>query len=907
MSKFIPRKAKIKTEVFRNFTFLDCIIALIGLVAAVMVFASNIPYNIYLGIAVASLWVMLFVPVSDGVKLYFSVVLAFKFFAYKKKYFKNFVKQNENIKRIIPFEGLNRNQYISFGEYYAMVLEIFPIDFFLLDEEKQEVAINTFGNAITRLNKNQKMSVVKIKKAEVLDEMEQYEDYRYTKLQEMSSKGLYSQEELDLRAPIFEERLRNINIFNNYDRILKEHYYIVVYDTDREMLESTIKGMSASLSSSVTPIYSKILVGDELLVFLKSTFTDYFDERELKNLNGEEKVKWAFPDNVQFKSMTTQIDKKLYRTFTISEYPLEVPNAWLYPIFMLPDTRVVVNIEQMDRFKAEKLLDKSLMEMEIKLNKTAKTSQQIENQTHYDTLRELLTSLKNNGETLYNTNIHIVTLDENKKEVRSLLKQNGFRFAENFGRQIDAFVSANISRLDTLKMYERGIHTSSLAAMFPFISSMMQDDHGIYIGWSEYPMFINFFSRDKDRMNSNMVVMGKSGAGKSFATKTLLTNFAADQTRIFILDPENEYEVICNNLNGKIIDVGSNIHGIFNPFHIFTDLKEDEGDLSFSYSAHLQFLEQFFRIILPGIDSDSFETLNSLLIEVYKSKNITENTDLSTLEPEDYPIFDDLLKIIKDQIKEETEPYRMKSLLTVRTYIEKFASGGRYSNLWNGPTSIVTNENFICFNFRNLLGNNNPLITNAQMLLVFKFLNNEITKNKDFNDKYYKPNLEELEYRRVIIAVDEAHEFINKKFPTSLEFMTRMAKRIRKYHGMQIIATQNIKDFVGSEEIAQQSTAIINASQYSLIFSLAPNDMTDLIALYRNAGGINKEEQDAIVTADKGTCFLVVSATQRTTVHIEALPLVRDLFEHDYTKDASELEEENKDNLSDFLKSLDEM
>lgn len=107
------------------------------------------------------------------------------------------------------------------------------------------------------------------------------------------------------------------------------------------------------------------------------------------------------------------------------------------------------------------------------------------------------------------------------------------------------------------------------------------------------------------------------------------------------------------------------------------------------------------------------------------------------------------------------------------------------------------------------------------MLLVFKFLDNEIIKNKDFNEKY-RTN------RKIIVAVDEAHTFINPKFPIALDFMANMAKRIRKYGGTQIVITQNIKDFVGSTEIQRQSTAVINASQYSMILSLAPNDMNDL-------------------------------------------------------------------------------
>ena len=157
------------------------------------------------------------------------------------------------------------------------------------------------------------------------------------------------------------------------------------------------------------------------------------------------------------------------------------------------------------------------------------------------------------------------------------------------------------------------------------------------------------------------------------------------------------------------------------------------------------------------------------------------------------------------------------------------------------------------------------------MLLVFKYLDNEIIKNKDFNDKY-------ATNRKIIVVVDEAHVFINPKFPVALDFMMQMAKRIRKYGGMQIVITQNIKDFIGSPEIERQSSAIINASQYSLIMSLAPNDITDLVSLYRNAGGINQEEQDSIVTAGVGQGFLITSATSRTTLKVEPNETVKQLF-----------------------------
>ena len=918
--KFIPRKARVKSEIYKNFTFADLFVAVLGIAVALLIFFSNLPYHIYIGLAFISLWIMLFIPIADGVKLYASILLIFKFIAYKKNYYRDYKNKNEDIRRVVPFTGVSTGKFIDFGgQYYAMVLEIDPIDFFLLEEEKQERVISTFGQAFQRLNLDQKMTILKTKKPMIFDSKITIEDNRYNELVQMAEKGLYSVDELDARAPVFQERLEAIRFLNDEEKVMKTYYYMVVYDTYKDSLESTITGIAASLSASVTPITSKVLENDELYAFLKSTFQENFDERELDYLAPDQKVKWAMPEHIKFKVFSTEIDNVPYRTFTVTDYPIEVPNAWAYPLFELDNCRVAFNIEPMDKVKSEKLLDKSLMEMEIKISKGGKQSRQIENQTQYDTLKELLTNLKNNNENLFNTNIHICAQEGMKKEVRAVLKQNGFKFTENFGRQVDAFVSANISRLDQMRVYERSIHTSSLAAMFPMVSSNLQDERGFYVGVSlssGYPAFINFFERNNERVNSNMVVLGKSGGGKSFATKTILTNLAADNTRIFILDPEREYYPLCKNLGGKFIDVGSSVNGIFNPFHIFTTLQADEGEEDDSYNAHLQFLEQFFRIILSGMAPDPFEELNALIVDLYQSKGIDNTTDLTTLKPTDYPIFDDLLALINDRLDNETDEFHKKNLQTMKIYISKFATGGRNSNLWNGPTSIETNENFVCFNFRSLLNSGNELIAGAQMLLIFKYLMNEITKNKDFNDTYYErknkmKKMKEDEYRRIIITVDEAHVFINKKYPVALEFMAQMAKRIRKYRGMQIVCTQNIKDFVGSEEIAQQSTAVINASQYSMIFSLAPADITDLIALYRNAGGINKDEQDNIVSAGRGDCFFISSAIGRTFIHIDALKNVKYMFEHDPDNDEKPAEKVATTDLTGeqsaeaFIKSLD--
>lgn len=893
--RIIPRKTRVKMEFFRGVTLTDILVGLVLAASVLGLFLANFDFHIWVALGWLSICIALFFPVADGVKMYATLGYLFRFFAQAKRFSKEKKKRYAPMNQIIPFEGILQDRFIDFKDYYAQVLEITPLEFGLLNEYKQNMLIETFANALRRLGNDQTCSIIKESKAMIFDNYIYMEDKKYDSLMEMRYDGEFKPEEVDARAGVFEGRVSQVEYMNRQEKTYKDYFYVVVFDKDREGLETTIQGMQSTLQTGATPMKTKLLTGRDLTVFMRANYGKEFDERELDGIPMTEYTDWATPDTIKFKAASTIINGKPYRQFAITDYPLQVPNAWGAPFFLLDRTKVNMKINPVPKEEAEKKIDKAIIEMETKFQYSAKRSRVIENQTHLETLKELLTSLKNNNQQLYEVNIYVTCEESARKEVRAILKQEGFRFSEMFGRQVDAFISSNISRYDVCKENLRGIPTSSLAAVFPFISGALQDERGFYIGYNEYPVFVDFFQRDTVRVNSNMMIIGKSGSGKSYATKTLLANLAADNTKIFILDPEDEYTQLAQNLHGKVIDVGSSAMGIINPFHIMTTLKDDSlvingvevaDSSSDSYSTHLQFLEQFFKVILEGIDSDAFEALNSLIVDVYAEKGINSNTKLDSLSPEDYPIFDDLYRLICKKVETEKNEYHKRNYLTIQTYIKKFATGGRNSNLWNGPTSIETKENFISFNFRSLLANRNETIANAQMLLVFKYLDNEIIKNKDYNDKKQKQAEEQGEdfnkilfkNRKVIVCVDEAHVFINPNYPIALDFMAQMAKRIRKYSGMQIVITQNIKDFVGSPEIQRQSTAVINASQYSFIFSLAPNDMNDLVELYRKSGEINESEQNTIISAGIGNAFFISGPMNRTMVQIVANDYVKRLF-----------------------------
>ena len=897
MVRVIPRRTKVKSEFIKGISGLDLVLGLIFIAIAIVLFLANFELHVWVALAWCIIAVSMFLKFADDTRFYNTLIFLLRYSVQKKKFSKGDDKKKSDIQEMIAYESIYQDRFINFGLYYAQVIEIQPMFFTLLTEYYQDNVIEAFANALRRLNMDQTCEIVKLSKPMILDRYIYNENQKYDVLYDMQYDGQISQEEIDARAPIFEERVSLYEFLNRQAKVFKDHFYLVVYDKDMEILDSTVSGMISAMASSLNPITARRVEGNDLVVFLRSNISKDFDERDLEVLPMTEHINWATPDKIKFNIARYFLDGECYRCYSLTDYPLEVGNAWGAQFFLMDRTRVAMKFTPIPKLESEKQIDRAIMEMETKLYKAGKSSTQIELQTHLETLRGLLVSLKNNNQQLFNVNTYVVCEDAAKKDVRAMLKQQGFKYSELFSRQIDGFISSNISRRDSLKGNLRGIPTSTLASTFPFISNALQDPNGIYLGDNEYPVFVDFFKRDRERVNSNMMIIGKSGSGKSYATKTLLTNLAADNCKIFILDPENEYKDLTTNLGGKFIDVGSSIHGIINPFHIISSLEASEDDeeqddeeeeyddfgrpiekkkkvevkVDDSFSQHLQFLEQFFRVILEGINSDAFEVLNSLIIDMYKEFKIDYRTNLARLKPEDYPTFDALYDLILRRIKTAKDEFSLRNLMTVETYIKKFASGGRNSALWNGPTSIETNENFVTFNFQSLVAGNNAQVTNAQMLLVFRYLNNEIINNKDFNKKYHKK-------RKIIVAVDEAHIFINPKYPIALDFMAQMAKRIRKYGGMQLVITQNIADFVGSEEIRRQSTAVINACQYSLIFSLAPSDMNDLVQLYEKAGGINKEEQNSIVTAGVGQAFLITSPTARTTVQITAQEYVKKLF-----------------------------
>ena len=868
--RIIPKKVKVKNTVWKCYSMVDIIVALVVFaIIFIAITAGNWAFAIILGLVA----VAMFMPTPDGI-LYTCVFENIKFLFAKKRYTSKDTNAKSNVTALTELKEIKPNGILVYnGGMHGRVIKIGQKNFGIEDVVEQNTDINYFANALKCLDQNQSADVVKIDRPVNLDG---YSGELFKRLSAVKD-GDEETAIKEIKTEILRERIDRIDKLNNIRKQYISDFYIVVYGRNELDLENTAVNVASEISKC--GLSTNILGMRESAVFLKYSYSRNFDEREIKDIADGELVEWVKPKEVVFHANKFVIDGTEAAVFAVSDYPLRVKNAWGAELFNIPNTKVVMHVKPVDKFKAIKRIDKCIGEMTTKQIISDRASEANSAQTHRETMDELLNALQTENESLLDVTLTVTAYnytkdDSYKKAVRRAMLTGNFRPSTLYGLQIEGFKSAAVSPVSTLGGQERGINSSSLAAAFPFVRTFVMDEGGILLGVNKtnsYPFIFNLWKRGNLYQNSNAMIIGKSGSGKSFFLKNLILNEWANGTRVVVLDPEAEYLALTRNLYGNIINVGNAKEGRINPFHIYKILTEDgtPADSKVTFNTHLKMLESFFKIVLEDAPVDVIELINNLTVETYERMGITENTNCSNFPADYFPLFSDLLDTLKSKNTAAMDDMTKRDMRTAELYLQKFVSG-RYSDIWNAPSTLQVNANIIDFDFQSLFANKNNVVANAQMLLVFRFIEQEVINARERNKN--GANL------RTLIIADEAHLYIDPKFPIALDFFFSMSKRIRKYNGSFIPATQNIADWNANEELRGKTSAILKNSQYNFIFKLSAPDMKDVLDIYRAGDSFNDEEQRMIISAVTGQAFFVGSTELRACVKIQAGQYARSLF-----------------------------
>ena len=158
----------------------------------------------------------------------------------------------------------------------------------------------------------------------------------------------------------------------------------------------------------------------------------------------------------------------------------------------------------------------------------------------------------------------LANLQQTVKELQSTL--GGLMLTGKIAtlQQEDGFKSSLPIGQDRLYI-TRNMDTTSLASTFPFTSAVLTQNRGVMYGVNQQNGSLIIFDRFTLE-NANEVILGKSGAGKSYLIKLEIMRQFMLGAEVIVIDPEGEYPNIAPELGGEVVDFSAGSTIKINPF-----------------------------------------------------------------------------------------------------------------------------------------------------------------------------------------------------------------------------------------------------------------------------------------------------------------------------------------------------
>ena len=329
-----------------------------------------------------------------------------------------------------------------------------------------------------------------------------------------------------------------------------------------------------------------------------------------------------------------EVDNLYYSSLIVVNYYREQTDLLLKNLI---ETNINMNIsifyEKQDSYKTIKDLTYHIGNVGVELKDASENRQDIDIAAYtYNDAKYIRKEIQVNNEELYFLYIYINLYANNIKEleynlnkIEGIAQSKGMQTRRANFRQEECFL-AGLPIMENKEIIKeaakRNILTTGLLATYPFISSTIFDKNGIFIGTNIYNnslVFIDRYDTNKYK-NANICIFGTSGAGKSFYTKLLILRYKLLGIKQYIIDPDREYNKICEKLKGVEIKLGPTSNTYINVLEIRKESIEDgeSGYLAIKISK----LIGFFNLIFGEMNEEEKAILEEKLIQVYKLKNI---------------------------------------------------------------------------------------------------------------------------------------------------------------------------------------------------------------------------------------------------------------------------------------------
>ena len=448
------------------------------------------------------------------------------------------------------------------------------------------------------------------------------------------------------KQKLLEEDYDYIKFLNSQRSVVNREFYLIVEETkdNEKLLKQKLNDIIQEFNS--ISLVAEMISSEEwrellYLILNPCTSLDIF-KKDATGVTRSFKERIA-PTGLKIGEKDLILGDSYISIVTLRSYPSLVNVGWLGAVANVEHTRMVMSISPMDTFEISNTLKKSISEVKSKMININDYNDQIILNNQMQDYVELVNRIDREHEKFSLLTVNFLCygetreqLEKTKKELKATLSAYGLGGSDLMFEQERAFkMCLPIMYNELEKNFGLPMPMMTVASSFPFIFQNLQDDgDSIMLGNDALGslLFFDLWKRTNKRNNSNAVIVGKSGSGKSTAIKKLIRGAWCRGSKIIIIDPEREYKDFCNSVGGCWIDAGTGKSGIINPLEVRHGADESDDDsknTTNDLSRHFQTFRTFIKYYLQDLTAYELTKIEEILIEVYKDKGIDFDTDLS--------------------------------------------------------------------------------------------------------------------------------------------------------------------------------------------------------------------------------------------------------------------------------------
>jgi hypothetical protein len=377
-------------------------------------------------------------------------------------------------------------------------------------------------------------------------------------------------------------------------------------------------------------------------------------------------------------------------------------------------------------------------------------------------------------------------------------------------RMLDGHVATLRAGADRLGR-RRVLDTSTLVTFFPWSGADVQQPAGLVVGSScasGAPVLVDPFDQQR-YANANIGVFGYSGAGKTYLLSTLLMGSLGRGIQVYVIDPEHEYGNLARRLGGIDVQLALGSGHALNVLELRPSDRRDESWLGPAAADAVDLCSA----ICGGVDESERALVEAAVRAAYGRC--------------EQPLLRDVASLL---------PAASRVAAILRRWVH-----GSLGQMFSAPTNIDLEAPIVVFGMREL---RDEMVAPVHFLLAEALWTR--IKRKD---------------RRRMLVVDELGLLFED--PTIRRFVVSLARRIRKYDGSLVFATQNPGDLLSSDQGA------VVATNPALLFLGAqrPGEAAKLEAAFHLS-----HQQRAFLEAARRGDFLLSAGPDRLTVQVQAPP-----------------------------------